>query len=264
MPNPPGNTSVWGDLLKVRSVVAAALLLMGGLSTAAVADGPRPHPGDLITVSGGAGSCTLGFLFAGSDGVAYMSTAGHCLFGEAQGRPRTWKPGRGPAVTTAEGQIGRLVFAEDRESTETSDDYDFALIRLDKGVQPSAEIRGIGTPTGMNSERGTSPVTLRLYGHSVFGTVSPEREILAPNTRHQDHVYAHGAVFQGDSGAPVVDAEGRAVGTLLGGGAGRVGVGLGSVDTPHDGAFNIVGRLGPVVQHASSALRLRLSLVQQR
>jgi hypothetical protein len=86
---------------------------------------------------------------------------------------------------------------------------------------------------------------------------------VAPNTRHQDHVYAHGPLFTGDSGAPVLGEDGRAVGTVLGGGAGHIGVGIGSVDLPHDGAFNIIGRLGPVVQHASAALRLRLTLVQK-
>lgn len=193
-----------------------------------------------------------------------MSTAGHCLVGDAPTRPTTWKPGAGPIVSTTDRQIGRLVFAELRESPETSDQYDFALIRLDKGVKGSAEIRSLGVPRGLNSDRGDAPVTLSTYGNSAFAAISPSRDVMAPNTRHQDHVYAHGLVFQGDSGAPVVDAEGRAVGTILGGGAGRVGVGIGSVDTPHDGAFNIIGRLGPVVQHASSALRIRLALVQRK
>lgn len=52
----------------------------------------------------------------------------------------------------------------------------------------------MGVPTGMNSDRESSPETLRTYGHSVFSAVSPEREVIAPNTRHQDHRYAHGAL----------------------------------------------------------------------
>lgn len=247
--------------MKVRSSLVVAVMLAAGLSATASAAETQPHPGDLITVEGGGGACTLGFLFKGSDGAAYMSTAGHCSV--EQGVSKTWRPGTGPVVTTAEGPIGRLVFAEDRVSAETDDDYDFAVIRLDKGVKASPEVRAYGTPTGVNSDRGSSPETLRMYGHSVFSNVSPAREVIAPNTRHKDHVYAHGAVFLGDSGGPVLDADGRAVGTILGGGAGRVGVGLGSVDVPHDGAFNIIGRLGPVVQRASSALRLRLTLVQK-
>jgi hypothetical protein len=251
-----------GDLMKVRSTLAAALVLAGAVSASAWAD-VQPHPGDLIKVEGVAGSCTLGFLFKGSDGADYMSTAGHCLFGDDQGAPTTWKPGAGPAVTTSQGQIGRFVFAEDRPSLET-DDYDFALIRIDKGVKPSAEIRALGMPTGINSERGNSPGTMHTYGHSAFSTASPARDLIAPNTRHQDHVYAHGPLLWGDSGAPVVDADGRAVGTVLGGGLGGFTVGTGSVDMPHDGAFNIIGRLGPVVQHASTALRIRLALVHKK
>lgn len=249
--------------MKIRAALAAAALVAAALSTSASADA-QPHPGDLIEVEGVAGSCTLGFLFKGSDGAAYMSTAGHCLFGDDQSAPKTWKPGAGPAVTTSQGQIGRFVFAEDRPSPETDDDYDFALIRLDKGVKGSAEIRSLGMPTGINSDRGNSPIKIRTYGHSAFSAVSPARDLLAPNSRHQDHVYAHGPLLFGDSGGPVVDADGRAVGTVLGGGVGHVGVGVGSVDVTHDGAFNIIGRLAPVVQHASSALRIRLALVHKK
>ncbi|MBC7373035.1 MAG: trypsin-like serine protease [Frankiales bacterium] len=190
-----------------------------------------------------------------------MSTAGHCL-GAAVGRPQTWNRGAGPAVSTPEGQIGRVVFAENRTSNETASQYDFALIRLDKGVQSSAEIRSLGAPAGTTSDRNDSPMTLRTYGQSAFSNVSPQRDLLAPNTRHQDHVYVHGALFLGDSGAPVVDADGLAVGTVLGVGGGKNSVGVGSVDATNDGAPNVIGRLGPVVQHASTALRVRLTLAQ--
>jgi hypothetical protein len=250
--------------VKLRCAAVAALLLAAGVSAPASAGGAQPHPGDEISVEGGGGSCTLGFLLKGSDGRRYMSTAGHCLLGVEQSPPRTWRPGAGPPVTTADGQIGRVVFAEHQPSQETADSYDFALIRLDDGVRPSPEIRLLGAPTGLNDERGSSPVALRTHGHSVFGAVAPERELQAPNTRHQDHVYAHGPVFTGDSGAPVVDAEGRAVGTVLGAGLGQVGVGTGGVSLTHDGAPNIIGRLAPVVQHASRALGLRLTLVTQK
>lgn len=263
MANSDGRESTLGGSMKVRCGLAAAVLLAGGLGASASAAPVQPRPGDLITVEGADGSCTLGFLFRGSDGAQYMSTAGHCVFGTAQGQPRTWKPGTGPAVTTSQGRIGRIVFAEDRPSPETEDDYDFALIRLDRGVVGSAEIRVLGVPTGINGDRGSSPTRMRTYGHSAFSLLSPARDVVAPNTRHRDHVYAHGALFLGDSGAPVLDVDGRAVGTVLGGGLGNVGVGLGSVDMPHDGAFNVIGRLGPVVQHAATALRVRLALVHK-
>ena len=106
-------------------------------------------------------------------------------------------------------------------------------------------------------------MALRTYGQSAFSNVFPQRDLLAPTTRHQDHVYVHGALFLGDSGAPVVDADGLAVGgTVLGVGGGENSVGVGSVDATNDGAPNVIGRLGPVVQHASTALRVRLTLAQ--
>lgn len=222
------------------------------------AAGPvQPHPGDEIVVEGG-GTCTLGFLFAGSDGGSYMSTAGHCVDGE-QSSQRTWGKGAGPAVSTSEGRIGRVVFAENEKAPEVRDDYDFALVRLDPGVRGSAEIRSLGVPTGINDEQTGDPQILRVYGHGVaVSTVSRERQLVAPSTRNRDHVYAHGPVLFGDSGAPVVDEQGRAVGTVLG-----AGLRFGSGDSLSDLSPNIIGRLSPVVDRASRALRLRLALVQR-
>lgn len=241
----------------VRVGLAVAALAVPLTAPHALAEPVRPHPGDAISLEGG-GACTLGFLFKGSDGASYMSTAGHCV-DAAQKPQRTWAKGSGPAVSTSEGQIGRVVFAENVKVPEVRDDYDFALVRLDPGVQGSAEIRTFGAPTGINDEQAADPEVLRVYGHGVVvSQVSRERQLVAPSTRNKDHVYAHGPVLFGDSGAPVIDEQGRAVGTVLG-----AGLRFGSGDALSDLAPNIIGRLGPVVDRASRALRLRLVLVRQ-
>lgn len=239
--------------MKARFALAAAMLLAGALSASASAD-VQPHPGDAITIEGG-GGCTLGFLFAGSDGASYMSTAGHCVE-SAQLPKRTWAKGAGPAVSTKQGRIGRVVFSENTKDPDVFDDYDFALVRLDPGVKGSPAIRSYGAPTGINDQQAADPEVLRVYGHGVaVSAVSRERKLVAPNTKNEDHVYAHGPVLFGDSGAPVIDEQGRAIGTVLGGGL-RVGSGY----VLNDLAPNIIGRLGPVVKHASDALRIRLVL----
>lgn len=250
--------------MHVALCVAGALAALCLTSPAAVADPVAVAPGDAITVAGG-GGCTLGFLFTGSDRASYMSTAGHCLLGTTQTK-KTWRPGTGPAVSTPGGRIGHLVFAEHLPAgEEDADYYDFALIRLDKGVRASAALPSFGAPTGLNDSLADEPTVLHTYGQGTgVSAASPERDLVATTLKRTDHVYAHGALAPGDSGAPVLDAEGKAVGTVLGAGGMPVRAGVGVPSVGHDGAANRIGRLKPVVAHAASALRLRLALVTAR
>lgn len=238
---------------------AAALALAFGGATAA-AEPRQPAPGDAVVIEGGPGGCTLGFLFIGSDGAAYMSTAGHCLLGGEEAR-RAWKPGAGPRASTGDGQLGRVVFAENVPTSSGDDYFDFALIRVDPGVEPTSEVRALGTPGRINDSRSDTAALLRLYGQGTgVSAVAPARDLVATSLKHADHVYAHGAAVIGDSGAPVVDAEGAAVGTLLGAGGIPYGVGLGGVEVGHDAALNRIGRLSPVLQHATAATGIRFAL----
>lgn len=226
-----------------------------------MADPVTVAPGDAISVAGG-GGCTLGFLFTGSDRTSYMSTAGHCLLGVTEAK-KTWRPGAGPAVTTSAGQIGRLVFAEYLPAgEEDADYYDFALIRLDRGVRATAALPSFGAPTGFNDSLADEPTVLHTYGQGTgVSAASPERDLLTTTLKRPDHVYAHGALAPGDSGAPVLDDDGKAVGTVLGAGGMPIRAGIGAPSVGHDGAANRIGRLKPVVAHAATALRLRFALV---
>lgn len=248
--------------MRVALCLAGAVTALCLTGPAAVADAVAVAPGDAVTVAGAGGGCTLGFLFTGSDRASYMTTAGHCLLGAAETR-KTWRPGAGPEATTAAGRIGQVVFAENIPAgAEDADYYDFALIRLDKGVRASAALPFFGVPTGLNDSVADAPAVLHTYGQGTgISAVSPQRDLVASTLRRTDHVYAHGVLTPGDSGAPVVDEDGRAVGTVLGAGGMPVRAGIGAPSVGHDGAANRIGRLKPVLAHASAALRLRFALV---
>lgn len=252
---------------RFRMGLAVALATVATSVTGAVAAAegvPSPRPGDAVTVEGRTGGCTLGFLFAGSDGATYASTAGHCILGDDE-TTKTWRAGKGPTVSlagdaTRTGPIGRVVFAEFLP-TEENDWLDFALVKLDRGVGGDGRVRDLGGPTGVYSKQADEPVRLAFYGKGTgVGDVLPSRDLLALNTKRASHVYAHGVAAPGDSGAPVLTADGEAVGLILGAGGNAVGVGLGTASVGHDAAPLRIGRLGPVLADAARTLKLRFRL----
>lgn len=251
--------------LRIGLSVVMAVACAGAAAAVAPETMPSPRPGDAITVEGNPGGCTLGFLFAGSDGATYASTAGHCVLGGEEAG-RSWRPGAGPQVSLAgdtnrPGAIGRVVFAEFLP-TQDNDWLDFALIRLERAVRGDGRVRDIGGPAGIYTAQADDPVRLSFYGKGiVVGDVLPSRELLALNTSRRSHVYAHGVAAPGDSGAPVLTAEGEAVGLILGAGGNTVGVGLGTASVGHDAAPLRIGRLGPVLADAARTLKLRFRLI---
>jgi hypothetical protein len=254
-------------LLAVSGFAAASFALPHAV---AAASSLAPQPGDAISVGGR--TCTLGFLFKGTDGASYAGTAGHCALDTTLpgDQRRTWTVGKGPVVSltgnpdgssTATGRIGTVVFAEFVQSPSEDDWYDFTLIRLDRGVTPNPRVRGVGGPTFIDDQRTDSPTVLSFYGTGVvFGQVQPQRQLIANTMHDPDHVYANGPAGPGDSGAPVLAGDGGAVGLILGAGGNSVGVGIGSVDIGHDNAVNRILRLKPVLAHAGHALHVGLRL----
>lgn len=234
--------------------VAAVAALIGGVSPAQ-AEPVQASPGRAATIGGVA--CTLGFLLAGSDGAAYMTTAGHCVFPD--GGTRAWPRGTGPVVETEQGRIGRVAFAENMPSVDGDDEYDFAVIRLDDEVVASAAVDGVSAPTGLNEERTPVPTRLRTYAEATGPAAS--RELLARSMDRPEFVYAYGATAPGVYGGPVVDDSGRAVGTLLGSDDGTYEYGPEPEGLGREGALNRIGRLGPVLVHAAFATRTRFTLV---
>jgi hypothetical protein len=254
-------------LLAVSGLTATTFAVPSALAAPSAL---APRPGDAINV--GSAGCTLGFLLKGTDGATYASTAGHCALDTTlpNDQGRTWPAGKGPVVSlagnpdgssTATGRIGHVVFAEFVESPSQDDWYDFALIRLDRNVAADPHVRGVGGPRYIDDQRTDAPTVLSFYGTGVvFGQVQPQRQLVANTMHDPDHVYANGAAGPGDSGAPVLDGDGGAVGLILGAGGNSVGVGIGSVDIGHDNALTRILRLKPVLGHATRAMHVGLKL----
>jgi len=215
------------------------------------------RPGAVIFV--GPSLCTANFLYRDGAGAEYLGTAGHCVLGSAtlsgeDAGERVWTAGTGPEVSDAGGAvIGHIAYAV------LTPPKDFALIRLANGVAAAPAMCHFGGPTGINDETSAEPSVLRFYGNGlVTGDVLPARSALALSMADPDEVFLTSVAAPGDSGAGVIDAQGRAVGVLVtvglhNGGAGTNGVELGTVG---------VTRLTPQLERARQALnRPGLSLV---
>lgn len=187
------------------------------------------RPGARVGLAGG-GGCTLNFLFVGSDARRYIGTAGHCLIGaEGEGPVQetkdgeiSWRPGSGIVATDDTGKrIGESAYAIHL------DGYDFALIRLDRGVRSSPSMCHWGGPKGINSDMTDGAVLLRHYGHGagsgrapviIMGNepyLVPARSALTTSLSDPLRVYAWGHASFGDSGGPVISDDGRAVGVTV-------------------------------------------------
>ena len=214
----------------------------------------------LETLSGG---CTLGFVFDGSDGNRYITTAGHCAgIGSEE---RTWVPGEGiPAFDNQWNRFGELIYAvQDIAFEEFAPEMDMALIRIDDGIAVDPQMCHFGGPTGLNSglSKG-APTLLHYFGNTVAGGYLgyqsadlwglSARTGLAQDLRDDHRVYLTGHASKGDSGAPILGNDGRAVGILNAPGEARADGYAGAVSGT---------RLAHQIAAAESALGIELELV---
>ncbi len=175
------------------------------------------RPGALV-LSDTVGGCTFNFVF--TDGRRnYIGTAGHCVFpgssvraGGGPGLEQTWAVGTGPIARDAAGnKIGEFAYGIYRDT------HDFALIRLDGGVQFNPAMCHFGGPTGINAERTGAGELLHYYGNAMaISTLAPARSAIATDMSDPNVVSALGVAVFGDSGAGVIDSDGRAVGLIAG------------------------------------------------
>lgn len=234
-----------------ETACATTLALPGG--TAPVGRGPCPgvRPGAFLMVED-ANGCTFNFAFEGFEpgGAStgpYIGTAGHCLgdgtyvFGEGEGNRVFDRSGE---------HIGRLAYSEHDIPAQR----DFALIKVEPGVEVNPAMCHWGGPESMLSEPVQEMVELKHFGNGLgFSGTIPARTGYAERLTAPEKQWVHAAAFRGDSGSGVMTADGRAVGALVGGGfGGDEKDGVGSV---------AVIRLGPPLERAEAALGVSLELL---
>jgi hypothetical protein len=217
---------------------------------------PGVRPGGMLTSD--IGQCTLNFLFKTPEGERYIGTAGHCILGEGpvadSAGEKMWPKGQGPAAKDPDGKrFGEFAYAV------LQDPKDFALIRLDPGVEASPEMCNYGGPTGINDDISGDPTVLQYFGNGIaIGTALPARSAVALGLPNADHVYAAGLALPGDSGSAVISEDGRAVGVLV-----TVGVHGFGIDESGGIDFGTVGitRIVPQMNRAAEALGIKLTMV---
>jgi hypothetical protein len=230
--------------------------------------GVRPG-GRVVTEVGG---CTFNFLFRAPDGTRFIGTAGHCIgTGPVWPREKVWPRGTGPVAEDADGKrVGEFAYAVlDAEKPK-----DFALIRLDPGVEASPEMCHFGGPRGVYTTDTADPVVLQYYGNAVgVRDVLPARSGVALGTPHPHHVYAAGLAVPGDSGSGVMTADGLAVGVLVTTGLHGVAIRIPpdedapapDLPRPNEKGVDLgtmgITRLAPQVARASQEMGVPLELV---
>ncbi|HEV3474646.1 MAG TPA: hypothetical protein VG602_04710 [Actinomycetota bacterium] len=172
--------------------------------------GPCPgvRPGAFVDIDHQAG-CTLNFLFVGTGGTRYMGTAGHCAVDD--GQEVVFTSGQAPvAYDSTRRRIGEFAYAVN------NDDRDFALIRLDSGVEAKPQMCHFGGPTGLSDPSFTaSPDVIQHFGQGlVFGQTVAARSGAGHLSQPGYHFATTAAIF-GDSGSGVQLANGSAVGVLV-------------------------------------------------
>jgi hypothetical protein len=212
--------------------------------------------------------CTFGFVFASRDGApshgiadgsVYIATAGHCSYpfvvvDDDDDREDHWSNYNGPLFFAfdANGDLYPIGTAAYAVKTGTKD---ITFIRLFADVEYDAQVCHFGGPTALADDGiDASPTVLHHYGQGVVvGNTLPGRTALAfSGLDNPEYIYALGLALPGDSGSPVIDDGGRAIG--------QVGDIIVSGDPFSPGTFS-VNRLAREIERAREVLRFRLHLV---
>lgn len=233
----------------VRLAVPAALPV--GIGFGPGADCPGVRPGSPVGTP--MGLCTLNFLWLGDDGAAYMGTAGHCLLGPSEQAEVAFEPGTGPPAMEGRAQpdgnyrqIGRFAYAVSDQLA------DFALIRLDPGVEADPAVCFFGGPTGADDRPLSLLAALNHVGQGrLLSTIAPARTQLMLDA-DDDMVVGLGLAAPGDSGEPLLGPDGQAVGVVAATGPAILSLaGTGLVFST---------RIGPQIARAAEATGVRFTL----
>src|SRR4051794_14611646 len=148
--------------------------------------------------------CTANFVF--TDGTSqYIGTARHCT--DSIGQPVTMQ-----LDTTTIGVVGTVA---NMTSGDGQPGNDWALIKIDPavaskwGVDPAVPV--VGGPQGVYS--GCAPTAVKYYGHGYGVAVAQGKPEAGFATNVYDDGYGWtGFGAPGDSGSPVLTADGAAMG----------------------------------------------------
>lgn len=179
---------------------------------------PGIRPGALLTAPAG---CTMNFVFRGRswdpvlersvDEGLFIGTAGHCVF-ESESAEVVWDEGTGPVAEDSAGErFGEVAYAVD------TGELDFALIRIDDDREDEVNpaLCHFGGPTGTATEAMPFGDLAHHFGQGIgYGQTVPGRSASATFASAAQQSFNGLAIF-GDSGSPVIDTEGNAVGVAV-------------------------------------------------
>lgn len=166
-----------------------------------------------------AGGCTANFVFSSPDNrTLYIGTASHCVGGQDIN----------DTVSIEGGHSGTLVYCswmhtENEDGCPQSDDglivnnNDFALVRIDdedRGEVHPALLHW-GGPTAVAGAPSLGDKTLS-YGDSKPDPLQPIEGYVILSDSTSFTMYAAAPGIPGDSGSPVIAADGSALGVLIG------------------------------------------------
>ena len=233
--------------MRLRPLIASSVVVLLAVAGASASAAPAPAkkrgpafasaatatvtPG-VQTVTGGS-QCTANFVFTDGTGAVYLGQSAHCAgtggATETNGCIAGSLPLGTPVQVDGAARPGTLVYSswlamqKAKEKDENACEYnDFALIRLDRSdigrTNPSVPV--FGGPVGLDTDGTSVGEQVVSYGNSSlrFGLedTSPKRGVsLGDAFDGWTHtVYTATPGIPGDSGSGVLDASGRAIGTL--------------------------------------------------
>lgn len=143
----------------------------------------------------------------------FVGTAGHCFVDSDE---VVYGDNSPVARDANDAVIGRVAYAV------VSARYDFALVRLRRGVQWSPKMCVFRGPLSVNHSYRESGGLLQFYGNGwgvgripeLGEPTLPARELRTDSFSDRERIYATGAAAWGDSGSGILDDQGNAVGVL--------------------------------------------------
>lgn len=188
----------------------AAALVFGVPS--AISSTPSVRAGGPLANASGQVICTFNFVFKDSAGTRYIGTASHCI------DPGTDNKRVGETVYAGDpaSPAGRIGAATPIGTVVVSDgSIDFALVRVGTGVSVNPALphpivlRGVAST--FDGRKG-DPALLTGYGLVAGETVATRTRPAVIYQRDDSSVYLTAPINTGDSGGPIVTADGLALG----------------------------------------------------